>query len=136
MAYTLTVKDVWEDVFEYIRTVILTECRTDEILVNKLDQLILHVEQDLMRGVNITPRLLAMHTVLNSDSYYENSALSRATSDEKAKVRELGKKLTLLLNVAKRNPLQPQERPVYQANDLPNRGGDVRELYHPITKSE
>ena len=132
MAYALTVEEVWNDVFEYIQTVILKECRTDEILINKLDQLVLHVEQDLIAGKNIIPRLLAMNTVLNSESYYENSALSRATSDERWKVRELGKKLTLLLNIARRNPAKPQEKPQLKSKDLPNRGGDVRSLYQPV----
>lgn len=132
MAYTLTVNDVWNDVFEYIQTVVVKECRTDEILINKLDQLVLHVEQDLMRGISIIPRILAMNTVLNLDSYYDNGTIARASLDEKKKVRELGKKLTLLVNVAKRNPAQAVEPAVYQARDLPNRGGDVRELYQPI----
>lgn len=132
MAYTLNVTDVWNDIFEYIQTVIMKECRTDEILINKLDQLILHVEQDLMRGVNIIPRILAMNTVLNLDSYYEQGTISRASLDEKKKIRELGKKFTLLVNVAKRNPIQAVEPAVYQARELPNRGGDVRELYQPI----
>lgn len=132
MVFGLTTQEVWDEVSAYISEVIIPTCQSDDILTNKLEQLVLQVERDLTEERDITPRLTVLSTVLNSHSYYENSALKRATDSERKAVRELGVKIEFLLQTTRQQPHLIPVKEVIQSVSLQKRGGDVRDLYQPL----
>lgn len=139
MSMKLTAQEIWEqEVRPFIMDDLLKVCKTDDVLTDKLLALVNHVDDDLRDGRSILTRIEPMAKVLNLDSYYQNSALRRATETERAKVRELAGSLSMLLSVARneakfkqRQPKEVIETPT--SPRLPNREFDVCDLYKPST---
>lgn len=136
MAIILNATELWEEnVRPYIQEVILVECRTDDVLTNKLNLLVDYVEQDMKRGVSFAERLDQLNKVLNSDSYYDN-ALKRAKEVECEKIRELGRRIAMLYSVARKERSFKAEKVTVESQKLPNRPTDVRDMYKPVKESE
>ena len=137
MSMKLTANEIWsQEIRPFILDDLFKTCKTDDVLIEKLTNLVNHVDGDIRDQRNILERIEPFTKVLNLDSYYQNSALRRATETERAKVRELASMLSMLQTVAKTemkfkqrqriNPEEVVEAPKSQR--FPNREFDVRDL--------
>ena len=132
MIVDLKAVELWnENVRPYIIDTVLDQCKTDDILIDKLNILVDHVDQDVKRGVSFVRRFDQMNTVLNSTSYYDNS-LKRAKESECDLVRELGRRIEMLVKVASKERVAPVEEVKSESVRLPNLPKDVRDLYKPM----
>ena len=142
MSMKLTANEIWsQEIRPFILDDLFKTYKTDDVLIEKLTDLVNHVDGDIRDNRNILERIEPFAKVLNLDSYYQNSALRRATETERAKVRELASMLSMLQTVAKTEAKFKQRQKVEEVVEapksqrFPNREFDVRDLYKPTEEN-
>lgn len=113
--------EIWEkEVRPFVEEVIKT-CRTDEVLVSTLENLLNHVDSDIICKRNFSFRLDPIVNVLNAKTYYTGT-LRNAYQEEIKTVKELHEKISTLNKIVKHEySYRPQEEDDTVKRDrLPN----------------
>lgn len=120
----------WEDhVRPFIDDVIKT-CRTDDVLISTLENLLNHVDSDIMEKVNFSFRLEPIMNVISKPTYYTGT-LKNAYQEEIKKVRELHERLSVFQTMVKsefRSTPKPDEKEPVK-DRLPNASIDLSTVY-------
>lgn len=128
-------KEMWlNEVEPFIMDEIRIKAQSDEELTRSLEKIVNSVNSDISRDQNFAHRLEVIARVINSNSYYADGAMRRASAEEVALVRQLAEKLSALYKVARYDLKKDEEVKEDVGHErLPNpKNVDVADLYKPI----